>query len=61
MRIILDVQQTAGGHLQGTGRPEGSLPDRPFEGIIELIGLLEAYLQHPQDTHRGMTGTSDTA
>jgi hypothetical protein len=48
MRIILDVQQTTGGRLQGTGRTEGSMPGQPFEGIIELIALLETYLQHTQ-------------
>jgi hypothetical protein len=49
MRIILDMQQTSSGRLQGTGRTKESVPGQQFEGILELIGLLEACLKHSPD------------
>ena len=47
MRIVLDVQQTADGRLAGDLRMAGSRATRPFEGIIELVGLIEAFLANP--------------
>ena len=44
MRIVLDVQQTADGCLAGDLRMAGSRATRPFEGIIELVGLIEVFL-----------------
>ena len=47
MRIVLDVQQTAEGRLAGDVRMAGSRASRPFEGIIELVGLIEVFLANP--------------
>ena len=55
MRIVLDVQQTADGRLAGDLRMAGSRATRPFEGIIELVGLIEVFLAGPQ-APAGITG-----
>lgn len=47
MRIVLDVRQTADGRLAGDLRMAGSRATRPFEGIIELVGLIEVFLAGP--------------
>ena len=47
MRIVLDVQQIADGRLAGDLRMSGSRATRPFEGIIELVGLIEVFLANP--------------
>ena len=47
MRIVLDVQQTPDGRLAGDLRMAGSRAIRPFEGIIELVGLIEVFLANP--------------
>lgn len=48
MRIVLDVRQTADGRLAGDLRMAGSCATRPFEGIIELVGLIEVFLANPK-------------
>ena len=50
MRIVLDVRQTADGRLAGDLRMAGTCATRPFEGIIELVGLIEVFLADPQAT-----------
>jgi hypothetical protein len=47
LRIVLDVQQTAEGRLAGDLRMAGTRATRPFEGIIELVGLIEVFLANP--------------
>jgi hypothetical protein len=47
LRIVLDVQQAADGRLAGDVRPADSRATRPFEGIIELVGLIEVFLANP--------------
>jgi hypothetical protein len=47
LRIVLDVRQTADGRLAGDLRMAGSRASRPFEGIIELVGLIEVFLAGP--------------
>jgi hypothetical protein len=47
LRIVLDVQQNADGHLAGDVRLADSRATRPFEGIIELVGLIEVFLANP--------------
>lgn len=47
MRIVLDVRQTADGRLAGDLRMPGTRATRPFEGIIELVGLIEVFLANP--------------
>ena len=47
MRIVLDVRQTADGRLAGDVQMAGSRATRPFEGIIELVGVIEAFLANP--------------
>jgi hypothetical protein len=47
LRIVLDVQQTADGRLAGDVRLAGSRATRPFEGILELVGLIEVFLANP--------------
>ena len=55
MRIVLDVRQTADGRLAGDLRMAGTRATRPFEGIIELVGVIEAFLANPPSSH-GITG-----
>ena len=55
MHIVLDVQQTADGRLAGDIRVAGSRATRPFEGIIELVGLIEVFLANPP-SGPGITG-----
>ncbi len=50
MRIVLDVRQTADGRLAGDLRTAGSGAARPFEGIIELVGLIEVFLANSPST-----------
>jgi hypothetical protein len=47
LRIVLDVRQTADGRLAGDLRLAGSRATRPFEGILELVGLIEVFLANP--------------
>jgi hypothetical protein len=47
LRIVLDVQQTPDGRLAGDLRMAGTRATRPFEGIIELVGLIEVFLANP--------------
>jgi len=47
LRIVVDVRQTADGRLVGDLRMAGSRASRPFEGIIELVGLIEVLLASP--------------
>jgi len=49
VRIILDVRQTSEGRFEGALRVQGSRVAWTFDGIIELVGLLEACLAHPSD------------
>jgi hypothetical protein len=55
LRIVLDVRQTADGRLAGDLRMADSRASRPFEGIIELVGLIEVFLADPQSAP-GMAG-----
>jgi hypothetical protein len=54
LRIILDVRQTSEGRFEGALRVHGSRVARTFDGIIELVGLLEACLADSPD----LPGTS---
>jgi hypothetical protein len=49
LRIILDVRQTSEGRLEGVLQVQGSRVARTFEGIIELVGLLEACVADQPD------------
>jgi hypothetical protein len=65
LRIVLDVRQTTDGRLAGDLRMADSRATRPFEGIIELVGLIEVFLANPPSAP-GMAGadtmnTSSTA
>ena len=55
MRIVLDVRQATDGRLAGDLRMAGSCATRPFEGIIELVGLIEVFLASPPSAP-GMAG-----
>ncbi len=59
MRIVLDVRQTADGRLAGDLRMAGAGAARPFEGIIELVGLIEVFLANPQSAP-GIAGADAT-
>jgi hypothetical protein len=53
LRIVLDVRQTADGCLAGDLRMADSRATRPFEGIIELVGLIEVFLANPPSAITG--------
>lgn len=44
MLLILDLRQDAERRLRGTVRPVETDAERPFDGIIELVGILEGCL-----------------
>jgi hypothetical protein len=44
MLFILDLRQDAERRLRGTVRPAETDVERPFDGIIELVGILESCL-----------------
>jgi hypothetical protein len=56
LRIILDVRQTSDGRFEGALRVHGSPVARTFDGIIELVGLLEACLADSADVP-GISGS----
>lgn len=56
MRIILDVRQTSEGRFEGALRVQGSRVARTFEGIIELVGLLEVCVADQSDVP-GVSGS----
>jgi hypothetical protein len=56
LRIILDVRQTSEGRFEGALRVHGSPVARTFDGIIELVGLLEACLADSPDVG-GISGS----
>jgi hypothetical protein len=56
LRIILDVRQTSDGRFEGALRVHGSSVARTFDGIIELVGLLEACLADSADVP-GISGS----
>jgi hypothetical protein len=41
IRLLLDIERTPEGHLEGQIRPEGSATWRPFSGVLELLKVLE--------------------
>lgn len=47
LRIILDVRQASTGRLEGSVSTPDSRVQKPFEGILELVGLIESYLASP--------------
>lgn|GEM_PF-6615901 len=44
MRLTIDVQRTATGHIAGTVASDDSVQPVPFHGVIELVTLLETHL-----------------
>jgi hypothetical protein len=56
VRIILDVRQSSEGRFEGALRVQGSRVARTFEGIIELVGLLEACVADQPDVP-GISGS----
>jgi len=54
LQIVLDVRQTPDGRLAGDLRMAGTRATRPFEGIIELVGLIEVFLANPPASGTGV-------
>jgi hypothetical protein len=52
LRIILDVQLTADGHIAGAIQAGHLSAGRSFHGVIELVGLLEECLDGPSGADR---------
>lgn len=46
MRVIVDLREGQDGRLQGTVASAGSAAAMPFDGIIELVGVLESTLAY---------------
>ena len=62
MRFILDLRQDAERRLRGTVRPAETDAERPFDGIIELVGILENCLADAaseKDSSGSTPGSSD--
>jgi len=45
MRLIIDLSQTAQGRLEGSVTRPDSAATVDFEGVIELVGVLEQHLR----------------
>jgi hypothetical protein len=54
LRIILEVRQDSSGRFEGSVQAPDSHAARPFEGILELVGLLEACLAAPPNGNLGV-------
>jgi hypothetical protein len=54
LRIILEVRQDSSGRFEGSLQAPDSHVARPFEGVLELVGLLEACLAAPQNGSLGV-------
>jgi hypothetical protein len=52
LRLILDVQLTPDGHIEGAVRADHLAAERPFHGVIELVGLLEECLDRTAGPNR---------
>lgn len=50
MRLILELSQTPQGRLEGSVARPGSAAELSFEGIVELVGVLEQHLRAPAGT-----------
>jgi hypothetical protein len=55
LRIILEVRQNSSGRFEGSVQAPDSRSAKPFEGILELVGLLEACLAVPQNGGLGVS------
>jgi hypothetical protein len=58
VRFILDLRQDAERRLRGTVRPADTDAERPFDGIIELVGILENCLAD-EASEKDTPGSSD--
>lgn len=50
MRLIIELSQTPQGRLEGSVARPDSASELPFEGIVELVGVLEQHLRAPVET-----------
>ena len=50
MRLIIDLSQSPQGRLEGSVTHPGSAAMISFEGIVELIGVLERHLRAEADS-----------
>ena len=44
MRLIVEIDRTPDGRIEGRVRPDASQPWRPFSGVLELLKVLEDLL-----------------
>ncbi|WP_157018188.1 hypothetical protein [Cryptosporangium arvum] len=47
MRLIIELSQTPQGRLEGSVARPDSVDELQFEGIVELVGVLEQHLRAP--------------
>ena len=45
MRLVLDIDRSADGRVEGSVHPGGAKGSVPFSGLLELLGTLEELLQ----------------
>jgi hypothetical protein len=43
MRLVLEIDRTPDGRLEGRLRTNGTNPWRPFSGVLELLKVLEEH------------------
>ena len=48
MVLTLDIHVNDAGRLAGTMKPYDDRPERPFDGALELLALLEALFDEPE-------------
>jgi hypothetical protein len=44
MRLVVEIDRTPGGRIEGRIRTEAADPWRPFSGVLELLKVLEEVL-----------------
>ena len=54
MRLVLDIDRSADGRVEGFVHPVGAQAPMPFSGLLELLGALEELL-FPDEGRQGPT------
>ena len=46
MRLVLDIDRSADGRMEGLVHPAGARLAMPFSGVLELLGIVEELFAH---------------
>jgi hypothetical protein len=54
MRLIIDLDQSSQGRLEGSVTQPDTAATIPFEGVVELVGVLEQHLRAAAESPQGV-------